>query len=659
MTLKLLSTIAYASISLAQAPTELVEPPVCSTLRADHSSTPFCKVVDRPGGSGIKDIQLTLEAAQKPVQVGGYQVTSQAYNGMYIPPLVETSPGSVLNINLVDSLPAAAAPGDHMAGHTNIHTHGLIVSPQNETSDTGRGDNILVDLQNGGSFSYSIPIPTALATGVLDNDKPIEHPDGLYWYHPHLHGLAKQQVSGGMGGVISIGRGLALLTVNGPNGKTDASATKVLRDRTDVRYLELKDMQLKTAIAPGDATGSSPGDWNADYDPGFCGNVDLSNVSNGYYRQAGAGSPFLLWLFTINGQRYPRISIGAGRNHLWRIANLSATVTYIIELLDQGTQVSFEVINVDGVVAGGSAAQGGSVASIRKTTLLLMPAGRAEILVRNDGSNPGPERNLVLRTHGFNTGPDGGTGDTWPTVNLAEVHLAKTEPAFATPVRSLMPITSTVMTKSGGLVAGAPGVTAASPPPAHTPGKGCKRPILDQGEWRQITLSQDDTNFFIASQISKSGSPPSNQIQRASFPMGGFDWDKDHVCVALGRSEIWEIDNTASELHNFHLHQTKFRLARPDELEKLGLPGKPVVDPTDRLNKLGINFSAETTKGSLVWHDTLPVPYAADKSNPGKIFIVINFRAPEQIGRYVFHCHILEHEDKGMMAPFEVLRPKK
>jgi FtsP/CotA-like multicopper oxidase with cupredoxin domain len=34
---------------------------------------------------------------------------------------------------------------------------------------------------------------------------------------------------------------------------------------------------------------------------------------------------------------------------------------------------------------------------------------------------------------------------------------------------------------------------------------------------------------------------------------------------------------------------------------------------------------------------------------------MINFDAEEQIGRFVFHCHILEHEDAGLMAPVEVL----
>ena len=45
--------------------------------------------------------------------------------------------------------------------------------------------------------------------------------------------------------------------------------------------------------------------------------------------------------------------------------------------------------------------------------------------------------------------------------------------------------------------------------------------------------------------------------------------------------------------------------------------------------------------------------------NPGRVSITIGFTRPEQVGRFVFHCHILEHEDKGMMAMIDVCDPKK
>lgn len=52
------------------------------------------------------------------------------------------------------------------------------------------------------------------------------------------------------------------------------------------------------------------------------------------------------------------------------------------------------------------------------------------------------------------------------------------------------------------------------------------------------------------------------------------------------------------------------------------------------------------------WHDTIPVPPL------GRVFVVMSFDAKQQVGRFVFHCHILKHEDKGLMAPIEVWEPQ-
>jgi suppressor of ftsI len=47
--------------------------------------------------------------------------------------------------------------------------------------------------------------------------------------------------------------------------------------------------------------------------------------------------------------------------------------------------------------------------------------------------------------------------------------------------------------------------------------------------------------------------------------------------------------------------------------------------------------------------DTFPVPPATD-ADPGVIKVVIPFTDPEIVGRFVYHCHAVDHEDKGMMG---------
>lgn len=68
----------------------------------------------------------------------------------------------------------------------NLHTHGLQVSPQ------GNSDNPFVTVEPGETFHYDYLIPA-------------DHPAGTFWYHPHHHGSAADQVYGGLYGAIVIG----------------------------------------------------------------------------------------------------------------------------------------------------------------------------------------------------------------------------------------------------------------------------------------------------------------------------------------------------------------------------------------------------------------------------------------------------------------------
>ena len=52
------------------------------------------------------------------------------------------------------------------------------------------------------------------------------------------------------------------------------------------------------------------------------------------------------------------------------------------------------------------------------------------------------------------------------------------------------------------------------------------------------------------------------------------------------------------------------------------------------------------------WHDTIPMPPTRKGNN--LVFLIMSFDDKVQLGRFVYHCHILKHEDKGLMAPIEV-----
>jgi len=106
-----------------------------------------------------------------------------------------------------------------------------------------------------------------------------------------------------------------------------------------------------------------------------------------------------------------------------------------------------------------------------------------------------------------------------------------------------------------------------------------------------------------------------------------FDEGRTDVTVKLGETEEWTILNKDSQYHDFHIHQTGFLVT-----EVNGTPA--------HFNGL---------------RDTFSVPPMRD-GKPGEAKLIIPFTNPEIVGRFVFHCHVVKHEDKGMMMTVEVVR---
>jgi FtsP/CotA-like multicopper oxidase with cupredoxin domain len=111
-----------------------------------------------------------------------------------------------------------------------------------------------------------------------------------------------------------------------------------------------------------------------------------------------------------------------------------------------------------------------------------------------------------------------------------------------------------------------------------------------------------------------------------------------NVTAAYGAREYWLLVNDSDECHNFHIHQTKFVVLDAD----FAADGRKSAAQClgDRGNVPPVNRN--------VLHDNYPLPPGA------RVFVMIQFDGPK-LGRFVFHCHILEHEDKGMMATIGVV----
>lgn len=112
-----------------------------------------------------------------------------------------------------------------------------------------------------------------------------------------------------------------------------------------------------------------------------------------------------------------------------------------------------------------------------------------------------------------------------------------------------------------------------------------------------VTFTEDKNGFYINGE----------KFTRDAFPMPR---------TKVGSFQHWRIVNATRELHPMHFHQVHF-LAYAEN-------GKPIANP--------------------VWLDTVNVPYGET------VDAVMDFTNPVIKGMSVFHCHLLNHEDKGMMA---------
>ena len=536
----------------------------------------------------------TLSIARAPRAIGPFTVDLDGYvlpghTPSYAPVLLRADPGGALKLDFVVDPSVGGIV-------SNLHTHGLIVTPRpakvaGAAGPCPAGDYVF--LRNGPADAgglggnpptqaYRIDIPRTLPASFLgrfDGSATAPYPAGLYWFHAHLHGVARPQVTEGMSGLISVG----------DDKDSIAQFDQGVRDRTDVSYLGLRDIQLQTAPldCPGKTcpapiavealpTGTAAIDAGSGYDPGLC----AGGGGNGWCaaavaNAAGDQATPTYWMFTVNGQRDPTIAIEHGRNQLWRIANLSGTVSYVLKLCDASATCTntgdglhtMTVVSIDGVQtathvdpvpgAAPTAAKQAKV-GVDVDRLLLMPGSRAAIFVRNDGD--AAAQTLQLRNESLNTGA---SGDTWPDMVLAEVTTegpAPAAPGTTFALRATRPEPEAIIARVAQSASTSAGRDPATPDCSLLPRDG-------GGHFyrRQIIFAQDATTFSLGSQrVDQAGVLVADGRNIAPTPYqhggtGGYTGDDFppgmHVCATLGRDEVWELVNTTDEMHNFHIHQ--------------------------------------------------------------------------------------------------------
>jgi FtsP/CotA-like multicopper oxidase with cupredoxin domain len=299
------------------------------------------------------------------------------------------------------------------------------------------------------------------------------------------------------------------------------------------------------------------------------------------------------------------IQMAPGAKELWRVLNASADTIINLRLGYDGVAQKLEVVALDGVATGSQDGTGqGTI--VTKTNILLPPAARAEFIV--DGPSASVKK-AELKTAAIDTGP---LGDNDTARTLAVIQQTSSAPSAA----------------AARAAVSAPAGTAALP--RVTSKVGAIGPQRFQGIY-SAPISAKRTLYFseVVSDPSDPASPTNFFITVDGATPTLFDAANPPAIVTTqGAVEEWTIENRSGENHEFHIHQIHFLVEKKN--------GKSLP------------------KAQQQYQDMIQVPYYTGTGPYPSVTLLMDFRG-NVTGDFVYHCHILGHEDNGMMAIIRVL----
>jgi FtsP/CotA-like multicopper oxidase with cupredoxin domain len=290
------------------------------------------------------------------------------------------------------------------------------------------------------------------------------------------------------------------------------------------------------------------------------------------------------------------IKMHAGQQEFWRVTNSSANTVMDLQVTYDHVQQPLQIVGFDGVPTGSQ--NGKHVGTIiTQRDILVPPAGRVEFIVTAPDKSV---KNAQFSTLAIDSGP---LGDSLPFRPLANIALTDE------------PLGLKVMAHP-----------SAKPNPQRFAGLDKVKPTAKRTLYFSETFGHIQTD----------GVPSNRGALRVDFfitvkgdqPKLFDPNDPPAITTTEGAVEDWIIQNRAPEVHEFHMHQIHFLL-----LAKNGVP----VPPEERQ-----------------FYDTFQIPYWDQIGPYPSIKVRMDFRGPV-VGDFVYHCHILQHEDGGMMAKIRVL----
>jgi FtsP/CotA-like multicopper oxidase with cupredoxin domain len=438
---------------------------------------------------------------------------------------------------------------------------------------------------------------------------PRTQPPGTYLYHPHAHGSSGSEVAAGLDGAW-------IVEPDEPQLSRSDEHVIVMRYRLPVLFDNLfapdgdpfvPVAALHEAALPAATPVAydpfNPPAWPVTY-PMSIGGVTLDSSGCN-----GIGSEVML---AIDGADTPAtLRVPAGAPQLLRIVNGTSDSPKVLQMRDASGRVQpLRVVGFDGVPVSGDMEHPLAQYDAMKS-VMLSPMSRADILV---------------------------TADSGETLALSQEHFCEGKDAFFQMHHELLRITALPAVGAQAIALSSIPATTANTPAAALVAWASANPSLVRR--RAITFTEyvfpknGKIPLHDGYYITDTTNP---QFHEHSFwpvyRMGaGFPTDAD-VVVKKGSVEEWYLINATMESHAFHIHQMAF----VQEQSAAGIPmtGDTVFVPVGKLlpNRRDPNYP-------LI--------------KPSITKILLDFRNVPR-GTFVFHCHMLFHEDRGMMAIIRVV----
>lgn len=540
-------------------------------------------------------------------------VGSGAKPGDFVAPTIRVAPGQHLTVainNRLEPCTDEQRTGHRCFNETNLHTHGLWVSP------SGHSDNVMVTIRPGQGFQYDYEIPA-------------DHPAGTFWYHPHLHGAGFVQVGSGMAGAL-------IVTGNRvPTRTTPGDVDILLKDKKGQPFPERVMVIQQVVYGCLNVKGVVEGERNKDGDPVqpfTCSPRQIGGVENFDYdwswRRAGR--------FTgINGEVEPQLTAAkAGGFERWRLINAGRGESMRMRLyrLDPAApplrtvkgeqQVPWRERYCKGqpLPMWEVALDGLTRTAIRKTDVaVLFPGERKDLLVRlpdaglycviNDTSLDNPE-DLAPRN---------------PSRMVATVEAKGPRPLMENPDAFLK---GTLIHAAEAALPGAAGSTVRAKVIADLK-DGLK---LTSFDWHKPVQDAEVSGYREAI-LNIVGGP-----EEGAFRINGKSYEHGRIdaVLPLGKAEEWEAVALVED-HPLHIHVNPFQIVAITDAKGHDLtdPKEPWFDP-DYAGLMG------------QWKDTIFI-----KEDDRVLF---RTRYERFTGDFVLHCHIMFHGDHGMMQNLRIAK---